>query len=161
MRRIPVLFLVLLVCSCVLAQKTDRIPTTLVMARYVKRLEPGWRYVGGWCTCPPIVPGQVWRDEGSWERLNRRGQPSVKVEIVKAASTDEAAGWMRRFGTKGSSCRVETSSLGDEGYLLTCSQRFQSQLRYRKGRYLVSVDGESQTLVERFGRYALQVVPAT
>jgi hypothetical protein len=159
-------FSVLLVCSCVLAQQPNRTPTTVVMARNVKRSEPGWRYMGGWCTCPPTVPGQVWRDNATWERRDKLGlRQFVDVEIVKAASSDEAAEWMRRYGggggAKSSSCGVETYPLGDEGVLLTCARSFKSQLNYRKGPFLIRVRGDSQTLVERFAKYALHVVSAT
>jgi hypothetical protein len=150
------------VCLSGPAQQTQRTPTTFLMARQVKRIQPGWRFVGGWCTCPPLVPGQIWRDNATWERKDRRGQREfVSVEIVKASSTEETAKWMRQFGTKGSSCSTETISLGDEGYLLTCPRSFKSQLRYRKGQYLVNVDGDSRVLVERFANYTLKVVPAT
>jgi hypothetical protein len=83
------------------------------------------------------------------------------VEIVKAASPEETADWMRRFSAKSSSCRVEAYPLGDEAFLHTCSRSFKSQLNYRKGRFLVTVDGDSQTLVERFAKYTLHAVPAT
>jgi hypothetical protein len=132
------------------------------MARKVKRLEPTWQYIAGVCTCPPTVPGQEWRDIATWERKSKLGyRQFINVEIVKAASTNETANWMRQFGAKNSSCRVETYPLGDEAFLLTCSQRFKSQLNYRRGPFLIRVHGDSQTLVERFAKYTLQVVPAT
>jgi len=166
MQLTSVLICVFLVSSCVFAQQPNRTPTTVVMARNVKRSEPGWRYIGGSCTCPPTVPGQVWRDNGTWERKDKFGNRQfVDVEIVKAASSDETVEWMRRYGgaggTTSSSCRVETYPLGDEGALFTCTRSFKSQLNYRKGLFLIRVIGDSQTLVERFARYALHVVPAT
>ena len=136
------------------------------MARNVKRLEPTWRYHSGSCTCPPKVPGQVWRDVATWERKDKRGRRQfVNVEIVKAASTEETAEWMHHFGGGrggfSGSCRVESYQLGDEAYLFKCSRSFKSQLNYRKGRFLITVDGDSQTLVERFAKYTLHVLPAT
>jgi hypothetical protein len=105
----------------------------------------------------------VWRDNATWERTDKRGRREfVDVEIVKASSSDETADWMRQFGgAKSSSCRVETYPLGDEGFLLTCTRSFKSQLNYRKGLFLVRVLGDSPTLVERFAKYTLSVVPAT
>jgi hypothetical protein len=133
------------------------------MARKVKRLEPRWRYVGGWCTCPPTVPRQVWRDNATWERTGKSGRREfVNVEIVKASSSDETEDWMQHFGgAKIPSCRVETYPLGDEGFRLTCPRSFKSQLNYRKGPFLVRVRGDSSTLVDRFAKYTLSVVPAT
>src|SRR5215467_14048781 len=102
MRRYSILLCVLLVCSGVLAQQTHRTPTTIVMSRNMKLLEPEWDYVGGGCTCPPIVAGQVWRDDGAWERKDASGQRVfVRVEIVKATSTDATIDYMRRFGKEG------------------------------------------------------------
>ena len=163
MRRPLVLICLLSVCAVAFAVQADRTPTTLVMAGTVKRLEPRWRYIGGGCTCPPTVPQQVWRDNAMWERTDKHGRRQfVDVEIVKGSSSDETADWMRHFGgVKGSSCRVETYPLGDEGVLLTCSRSFKSQLNYRKGPFLVRVHGDSRTLVERFAKYTLSVVPAT
>ena len=162
MGRTLALTCLLSVCAVALAAQAARTPTTLVMARNVKRLEPRWRYIGGWCTCPPTIPQQVWRDNGTWERTGKGGRREfVDVEIVKGSSSDETANWMRHWGdAKGSSCSVETYPLGDEGVLLTCSRSFKSQLNYRKGPFLVRVLGNSQTLVKRFAKYTLSVVPA-
>ena len=123
MQRTVLLTCLLSVCAVALGQ-ADRTPTTLVMARNVKRLERTWQYVGGWCTCPPTVPRQVWRDNAMWERTDKRGRREfVDVEIVRASSSDETADYMGHFGgAKGSSCHVETYPLGDEGVLLTCPQ---------------------------------------
>ncbi len=163
MRRSILLTCLLSLCAVAFAAQAERTPTTLVMARNVQRLEPRWRYVGGWCTCPPTVPRQVWRDNAMWERTDKRGRREfVDVEIVKASSSDETADWMRQFGgAKSSSCRVETYPLGDEGFLLSCPRSFKSQLNYRKGPFLIQVRGDSQTLVERFAKYTLHAVPAT
>jgi hypothetical protein len=160
MRRILVLIILLSVCLSVSGLQ-ERTPTTLLLARHIKQWEPGWRYIGGWCTCPPLVPGQVWRDDGTWERKNKRGgRESVRVAIVKAAFPEETADWMRRVGAKSSSCRVEPYALGDEAYLQQCPPTFKSVLNYRKGRFLVTVNGDSQMLVERFAKYSLYAVPA-
>jgi len=134
------------------------------MARAVRKFEPTWTYVSGWCTCPPTVPGQVWRDIGTRDRKDKQGRREfVNVEIVKAASTGETADWMRHFG-RGSgsgSCSVESYQLGDEAYLFKCPRSFKSILNYRKGRFLVRVDGDSQTVVERFAKYAALRLPAS
>jgi hypothetical protein len=163
MQRTLVLTCLLSVCAVAFAVQGDRTPTTLVMARNVKRLEPRWRYVGGWCTCPPTVPRQVWRDNATWERTGKSGRREfVNVEIVKASSSDETEDWMQHFGgAQIPSCRVETYPLGDEGFRLTCPRSFKSQLNYRKGPFLVRVRGDSSTLVDRFAKYTLSVVPAT
>ena len=163
MRRTLALTCLLSVWAVAFAAQAERTPTTLVMARNVKRLEPGWRYVGGWCTCPPTVPQQVWRDNGTWERTDKGGRREfVDVEIVKGSSTEETADWMRRFGgANSSSCRAESYPLGDEGVLLACPRSFKNQLNYRKGPYLVRVHGDSRILVQRFAKYTLSVVPAT
>jgi hypothetical protein len=121
-----------------------------------------WRYVGGWCTGPPTLSGQVWRDNATWERTNKDGlREFVDVEIVKGSSSDETADWMRRVGSgNSSSCQVEAYLLGDQGFLLTCPQSFKSQLNYRRGPYLFRVRGDSATLVKRFAKYTLSVVAA-
>ena len=144
-------------------QAQTRIPFTNKMARAVRRVEPGWRYIGGWCSCPPTVPGQVWRDNGTWDRKDKQGRREfVDVEIVLAASAEESAEWIRRFGGGTSSriCQVAKYQMGDEAYLLTCPRSFKSTLNYRKGAFLVRVHGDSQKIVERFGRYTLAQLPA-
>jgi hypothetical protein len=110
-----------------------------------------------------VVPGQVWRDNGTWERTDKRGRrESVDVQIVKGSSSEETADWMRRFDReKTSSCQVEKYSLGDEGFLSICPRSYRSELNYRRGPFLVRVRGDSAKLVERFARYTLSVVPAT
>jgi hypothetical protein len=161
MQRILILIVLISVCVSASGLQAERAPTTFVLARHIKKLEPAWRYIGGVCTCPPLVPGQVWRDEGSWERKDKRGRrEAVNVEIVKAASPEETADWMRRVGAKSSGCRVESYALGDEGYLKTCPRSFKSALNYRKDRFLVTVNGDSRTLVERFAKYSLYALPA-
>ena len=163
MRRTFALTCLIFVCAVALAGQAERTPTTLVMARNVKRSEPGWRYVGGWCTCPPTVPQQVWRDNGTWERTDKAGHhESVDVQIVKGSSSEDIADWMRRFGGKKTSpCQVERYSLGDEGFLSTCPRSYRHELNYRKGPFLVRVRSDSIKLVERFAKYTLSVLPAT
>jgi hypothetical protein len=142
----------------------SRTPVTTTMARTIRRFEPTWRYVGGWCTCPPTVPEQVWRDNGTWDRKDKHGRREfVNVEIVKAGSVEETADWMRHYGggSGSGSCLVESYHLGDEAYLFKCSRSFKSILNYRKGRFLVRVDGDSQTIVERFAKYAVLRLPAS
>ena len=139
-----------------------RTPLTTIMARAVRRMEPGWRYSYGWCTCPPTVRGQVWRDIGTWERKDRYGQREfVDVWIVKAASAAETTEWIDRFarGISHGSCQIESYQLGDEAYLFRCPATFKSMLNYRKGRFLVQVRGDSQEIVERFGKYAIMRLP--
>jgi hypothetical protein len=162
MYRALVLTCLLCVSAAGFAAQAERTPTTLVMARHLRRLEPTWQYVGGWCTCPPTLSGQVWRDNATWERTNKDGlREFVDVEIVKGSSSDETADWMRRVGSgNSSSCHVEAYLLGDQGFLLTCPQSFKGQLNYRSGPYLVRVRGDSPTLVERFAKYTLSVVAA-
>jgi hypothetical protein len=141
-----------------------RIPLTNKIARAIRRVEPGWRYNYGWCTCPPSVPGQVWRDIGHWERKDKQGHAeAVNVWIIKAASSEESAEWMRRYAGGGAngSCQIESYQLGDEGYLFKCPTTYKSILNYRKGRFLVQVRGDSQEIVERFGRYVVMRLPAS
>jgi hypothetical protein len=83
------------------------------------------------------------------------------VRIVKAASLEETADWMQHNGAKSSTCRVQPYSFGDEAYLHECSGIRKSVLNYRKDHFLVVVRGDSQTLVERFAKYTLKVLPAT
>ena len=89
----------------------------------------------------------------------------MNVEIVKAASIEEAAEWMRHFGGGGGSltgsCQVESYQLRDEAYLFKCSRSFKSILNVRKGCFLVRVDGDSQTIVERFAKYVAMRLPAS
>ena len=142
----------------------SRTPVTTTIARSIRRLDPTWRYIPGWCTCPPTVPGQVWRDNGTWERTDKHDRREfVDVEIVKAASTQEAADWMRQYGggSGSSSCLVERHQLGDEAYLFKCPRSYKSILNYRKGRFLVRVNGDSQTVVERFAKYTAMRLPAS
>ena len=142
----------------------DRTPFTTTMARSIRRMEPGWRYTYGWCTCPPTVPGQVWRDIGTWERKDKEGRgESVEVWIVKAASPKESEDWMQRVGRGGSqeSCVVEAYKLGDEAYLLHCPKTYKNILNLRKGRFIVHVRSDSQELVERFARYVVMRLPTS
>lgn len=171
MKRIYFLgFLLSLLATAVPAPSAQaRTPLTYRMARSIRRVEPDWRYSGGWCTCPPRVRGQVWRDIGIWERDDKQGhRETVKVEIFKAASSEESADWMRRFGSVGpnGSCQTERFQFGDEAYLLKCSTTLKSIfdyeriLNYRRGRYIVQVQGGSQEIVERFAKYAIRRLPA-
>jgi hypothetical protein len=110
----------------------------------------------------------VWRDIGVWEREDKQGhRETVKVEIAKAGSSEESAEWMRLFGggNPSGSCQTERFQLGDEAYLLKCPTTFKSIfnyeriLNYRKGRFIVQVQGGSQEIVERFARYAIMRLP--
>ena len=142
----------------------ERTPLTTTIARSIKRIEPSWRYHYAWCTCPPTVPGQVWRDIGTWERVNKQGQKdSVDVWIVKTSSAAESAGWMQRVGRGGSqqACASENFQLGDEGYLLKCPRTYKNILNYRKGRYIIQIRSDSQQLVERFAGYVMVRLPTS
>src|SRR5713226_3898425 len=166
MKRMHILgFLLLLSVSAAMPLSAqDRTPLTNTIARAIRRTEPGWRYTYGWCTCPPTVRGQVWRDIGHWERKDKYGRSeSVEVWIVKAASSDESAEYIDRFahGISHGSCQMETYPLGDEAYLLKCPATYKSILNYRKGRFIVEVRGDSQEIVERFGNYAVMRLPAS
>jgi hypothetical protein len=141
-----------------------RTPLTTKMARAIRRMEPGWHYSYAWCTCPPTVRGQVWRDIGAWERKDKYGHREfVDVRIVRAASPEESAEWIDRFahGISHGSCQMESYQLGNEAYLLKCPATYKSILNYRKGRFLVQVRGDSQKIVERFGNYAVMRLPAS
>ena len=156
------LFLSMSVATPLSAQ--NRTPLTTIMARSIRRVEPDWRYTYGWCTCPPTVPGQVWRDIGTWERKDRDGnRESVDVWIVKASSSEESADWIHRFGRGGSEgrCQIENYQLGDEAYLLKCPATYKIILNYRKDRFIVQVRSDSQKVVERFARYAVMRLPAS
>jgi hypothetical protein len=158
-------FLLLLSVSAAMSLSAqDRIPLTNTIARAIRRTEPGWRYTYGWCTCPPAVRGQMWRDIGHWERKDKYGRSeSVEVWIVKAASSDESAEYIDRFahGISHGSCQMQTYQLGDEAYLLKCPATHKSILNYRKGRFIVEVRGDSQEIVERLGNYAVMRLPAS
>jgi len=128
------------------------------MARAIKRVEPGWRYTYGWCTCPRSVSGQVWRDIGTWERTGKDGKrESVDVWVVLAGSAAESEEWMDRWAHVISHTPDQTESYprGDEAYLSKGPTTFRRILNCRKGRYLITVRGDSQELVERFAKYAL------
>jgi len=142
----------------------DRIPLTTTMARSIRRIDPSWRYTWGWCTCPPTVPGQVWRDIGRWERKDKEGRGElVEVWIVKTSSLDESADWMQRVGRGGSqqTCLTETYKIGEEAYLLKCPKTYKNILNFRKGRFIVHVRSDSQELIARFATYVVRRLPTS
>ena len=123
-------------------------PLTTRLAREIKHKEPSWRYTAGWCTCPPLVSGQLSHDVDSWERKDREGNRELlDMDIYKISTAEEASEWIRRFGRGdfGKGCEVEKYQLGDEAYLLKCPRRFKSILYYNKSNFIVAVTGDSQS----------------
>jgi len=84
--------------SSSLAQVPAKRLTTKV-AVSIKKKEPEWRYVMGFCTCPPLLPSQISDDVASWfrGRVDSRSE-SVAIEIYLIGNKKEAIDFVSRFG---------------------------------------------------------------
>lgn len=121
-------------------------------------LEPYWRYVGGVCSCPPLLDEQLGVSVASFERKrDRGGLELVEIEVYSVSSTEAASRWIRRFGDGSTPAdwRIKPYRLGDEAFLATSPDGKSLGLTIRTGSLLIQVHGESLGSVERFARHVL------
>ena len=133
--------------------------------------EPGWDFVPGVCTCPPMYSGQKAQSVvGGWRReADGMRREVVSMDIYEIVSAGEAAEGMKGYGRggPGSACRVEKYAFGDEAYLSHCpvnpkdTVRVNFSIVFRWGRYIVSVSGGARETVERFAGHVLCRLPAS
>src|SRR5207253_2750559 len=99
---------------------------TMKVAQSVKRKEPGWRFVMGVCTCPPLLPSQLFDDVAQWDRKRADGRREhVGMQIYRIGAQKEIIDFMKGFGTQRwtGGARVQRYDLGDEAYLIDVSQK--------------------------------------
>jgi hypothetical protein len=70
---------------------------TIQIARSIKKKEPDWRYVMGFCTCPPLLPSQISDDVATWSRgrVDSRSE-WVAIQIHLIGNQKEAVEFMSR-----------------------------------------------------------------
>ena len=141
------------------------------IARSVKRKEPQWRYLMGFCECPPLLPSQLADDFAEWERKRANGtQERVAMQIYTIASRTEAIDFMKNFasGRYQGHSRMNKYQLGDEAFLLDYSAvnidpnanlKNPITLWIRRDNFVLNIDGELPGTVIRFARYALANLP--
>jgi hypothetical protein len=147
---------------------------TLTSADFAEALgaeEPGWDFIPGVCTCPPMYGGQKAQSVvGGWRREpDGARREVVSIDIYEIESAAEAAVGMKGYGRggSGSACRVEKYAFGDEAYLSGCpinpkdTVRANISIVFRWGRYMVSVRGGARETAERFAGHVLSRLPAS
>jgi hypothetical protein len=153
------------------AQALPMARLTPKIARSIKRKEPEWRYIMGFCTCPPLLPSQVNDDLAVWNRKRANGtRERVGLQIYTIGSRSEAVDFMKNFASgryRGHS-RIYEYQLGDEAFLLDYSDvktgpnvtlKNPLSLWIRQGNFVLNIYGELPGTVLRFARYALTNLP--
>ena len=139
---------------------------TIQVAGSVKKKEPHWRYVMGFCTCPPLLPSQISDDVAVWSRKRVDSTSEwVAMQIYVIGKQEEAIDFVSRFGS--GRLRVHSSiqkyDLGDEAFLISydSSGKIKNpiQMWMRKDKFIVHIDGALAGTVIRFAQYALQNLP--
>jgi hypothetical protein len=138
---------------------------TTQVAGSVKKKEPDWRYVMGFCTCPPLLPSQISDDVADWSRKRADGKSEwVAMQIHVIGNQKEAIEFMSHFGSGRSRARsvIRKYELGDEAFLIEYSAgdiKNPSQMWMRKDKFIVHLDGALPATVIRFAQYALKNLP--
>src|SRR4051812_40752493 len=120
-RRKIVCFAALLIsCTGITSRAQSGWQLVETIERAIERKEQGWQHMRGFCTCPPLIPGQKSVLISVWERIaDSHLKERVNIDIYEVASFVEAAEWMNRYG-KGEITRdgeMSRYELGDEAYL--------------------------------------------
>ena len=144
--------------------KADRAILSRV-ERKVRKKEPEWHFVPGFCTCGAMIPDQKAVILGSWERKTRDGESDeVWVEIYEAGTCKGVALWMARLvrGELWGKWRGQKFDLGDEAYVTPPFEGNPNYtLLFRLDNLVVEVRGKSLPDVERFAKYVLAAIPAS
>jgi len=89
-------------------------------AANIMNIEPGWRFVAGLCSCPPLMKEQVGVAIGTWElRSADTSLRRVDVTVHSIATADAASRYMRADTRKhvGAGWSIQDYDLADGGYL--------------------------------------------
>jgi hypothetical protein len=138
---------------------------TIQVAGSVKKKEPDWRYVMGFCTCPPLLPSQISDDVADWSRKRADGQSEwVAMQIHTIGNQKEAIEFMNQFSSGLSRVHsvIHKYELGDEAFLIEYSAadiKNPTQMWMRKDKFIVHLDGALPGIVIRFAQYALKNLP--
>jgi hypothetical protein len=138
---------------------------TIQVAGSVKKKEPDWRYVMGFCTCPPLLPSQISDDVADWSRKRADGKSEwVAMQIHMIGNQKEAIEFMNHFNSGRSRAHsvIHKYELGDEAFLIEYSAgdiKNPTQMWMRKDKFIVHLDGGLPGTVIRFAQYALKNLP--
>ena len=97
---------------------------TIQVAGSIKKKEPDWRYVMGFCTCPPLLPSQISADVADWSRKRADGKSEwVAMQIHMIGNQKEAVEFMSSFssGRFRAHSVIHQYELGDEAFLIEYS----------------------------------------
>jgi len=138
---------------------------TIQVAGSIKKKEPDWRYVMGFCTCPPLLPSQISEDVADWSRKRADGKSEwVAMQIHMIGNQKEAIEFMSSFssGRFRAHSVIHKYPLGDEAVLIEYSAediKNPIQMWMRKDKFIVHLDGALPGTVIRFAQYALKNLP--
>jgi hypothetical protein len=140
---------------------------TIKVAGSIKKKEPDWRYVMGFCTCPPLLPSQISDDVADWfrKRVDSTSE-QVAMQIYMIGNQKEAVDFMSRFssGRFRAHSVIHKYELGDEAFLIEYSAediKNPIQLWMRKDKFVIHIDGALPGTVIRFAQYALKDLPSS
>jgi len=139
---------------------------TIQVAGSIKKKEPDWRYVMGFCTCPPLLPSQISEDVADWSRKRADKSEWVAMQIHLIGNQKEAVEFMSHFSSGRSRAHsvIHKYELGDEAFLIEYSAadiKNPIQLWMRKDKFIVHLDGALPGTVIRFAQYALKNLPVS
>ena len=140
---------------------------TIQVAGSIKKKEPDWRYVMGFCTCPPLLPSQIYDDVASWSRGRADSRSEwVAIQIYLIGNKKEAIDFLSRFGS--GRARIHSSiqkyELGDEAFLIDKTAEKTAnpiEMWMRKDHFIIHIDGSLPGTVIRFAQYTLKDLPVS
>src|SRR5215510_8933573 len=162
--RIIVSLVGLLTAHQVASAAQDIRPEELILDRTaaaIRNAEPEWRFIGGICTCPPLVDEQLGVAVGTLNRSLNGSSDHISVDIYSIATGRLRRGWIysRLHGNVAKGCSVTDYKLGDDATMATYFDTSQGLsyygITFRKGRFVASINGQSRDTVERFARFPL------
>lgn len=133
------------------------------VAARLRQVQSSWQFVGGICTCPPLMEEQEGIAVGGWYHGTRGHLKEIAhVTVYRISSAEAASRWLDGFihGGAAEGWMVEAYNLADEACLSTYGDSARYTITFRKGLFLVTVSGASRRNVELVARHVLVEVAA-
>jgi hypothetical protein len=140
-------------------------PEHAIFRRAVANMEAKgseWRFIPAVCTCPPLMREQVGVAIGTWQRNSPDGLSDLVSVSVYAIKTSNAASrymQVRRSGRQlPDGWTLQRTGFAVDAYAAVYKDARRYGLTFRKGRFIVDVNGGNEAEVETFARPVLDAV---
>jgi hypothetical protein len=124
----------------------------------LRKEEPSWTFIGGVCSCPPLINEQ---ESVSVARIeDRQGREIAGITVFQISSSEVASTWLKNFSSRqvAPDWTVAPYDVGAPAYISTYRNGERFEIHSGRGRFLLEVYGPSRQEIDRIAKYLLQVI---